>query len=305
MHDAATHPVTCPECDKRYRWKAELAGKKVRCACGAVMVMPDSDPTTEPVPQEDHSEDMGYELNLPTDAPEMGSPSGNTTVRLGGKCPMCNLPMSDGAVLCLNCGFDIRENTVRKPQVQEPIEAGDAPPPTDAEAKRAKRDAEMEADVLRQANWIDVRLPVLLLLAGVLFTGGVTVYELGFTVSAAIRTGVSLAIQTVVMVPLLLLCVWIVAQLLDVGFGPLQIAILKLSAIAIGALSFADMVAALVSPFVFGIAALFVYPLIYFLIVGSCLSKLFDLDFFETAILCVVMTLLRLFTIMFLLGLLL
>jgi hypothetical protein len=29
--------ISCEECGKTYRWKEELAGRKVRCKCGEVM----------------------------------------------------------------------------------------------------------------------------------------------------------------------------------------------------------------------------------------------------------------------------
>src|SRR5439155_11483404 len=34
----------CEGCGKSYRWKAELAGKKVKCKCGAVMICPAEEP---------------------------------------------------------------------------------------------------------------------------------------------------------------------------------------------------------------------------------------------------------------------
>ncbi|MGH7178233.1 MAG: hypothetical protein ACREJC_12705 [Tepidisphaeraceae bacterium] len=35
----------CERCGKRYRWKAELAGRKVKCPCGQVMIAPQAAPT--------------------------------------------------------------------------------------------------------------------------------------------------------------------------------------------------------------------------------------------------------------------
>src|SRR5881394_3346738 len=34
----------CESCGKSYRWKPELAGRKAKCKCGAVMVCPQSEP---------------------------------------------------------------------------------------------------------------------------------------------------------------------------------------------------------------------------------------------------------------------
>jgi hypothetical protein len=46
----------CPSCNKGYNVKDELAGKKARCSCGAVMPIPNDIPVTEvdPTPSEPH-----------------------------------------------------------------------------------------------------------------------------------------------------------------------------------------------------------------------------------------------------------
>src|SRR5690349_19693754 len=46
--------IECSGCRKQYRWKPELAGKRVKCKCGASFTAPlaeEADP--EPAPQED------------------------------------------------------------------------------------------------------------------------------------------------------------------------------------------------------------------------------------------------------------
>src|SRR5256714_2049909 len=40
----------CETCGKEYRWKPELAGKRVKCKCGGVM----TDPATAPEDEEDN-----------------------------------------------------------------------------------------------------------------------------------------------------------------------------------------------------------------------------------------------------------
>src|SRR5215471_14931347 len=39
--------ITCPTCSKEYRWKPELAGKRVKCKCGEVIAVPASQPEPE------------------------------------------------------------------------------------------------------------------------------------------------------------------------------------------------------------------------------------------------------------------
>src|SRR5687768_15576488 len=36
--------VACTACGKQHRWRAELAGKKARCPCGAAVAMPAQPP---------------------------------------------------------------------------------------------------------------------------------------------------------------------------------------------------------------------------------------------------------------------
>lgn len=33
-------PIVCPQCGRNYAWKSELAGRKVRCACGTTLTVP-------------------------------------------------------------------------------------------------------------------------------------------------------------------------------------------------------------------------------------------------------------------------
>jgi hypothetical protein len=70
----------CPACGKRYRWNPQFAGRSAKCGCGAKLVVP-SEPPVEPAPQPD-----GIEA----------------------KCPSCSAPLAPGAVLCVNCGYNLK-----------------------------------------------------------------------------------------------------------------------------------------------------------------------------------------------------
>ena len=39
--------IQCPSCQKEYRWKPELAGKRVQCKCGELIDVPIEEPQTE------------------------------------------------------------------------------------------------------------------------------------------------------------------------------------------------------------------------------------------------------------------
>jgi len=49
MGQTATRAVSCDSCGKQYRYKSELAGKKVKCPCGGRVRFPlDSEPASQP-----------------------------------------------------------------------------------------------------------------------------------------------------------------------------------------------------------------------------------------------------------------
>ncbi len=91
----------CGSCNKRYRVKEELAGKRARCkACGHVTKIP----SPEPPPPDDLSglssfldEELASETSS---APP--PPSGDA------QCPACGATIESSAVVCLACGFDQR-----------------------------------------------------------------------------------------------------------------------------------------------------------------------------------------------------
>ena len=78
---AADDVFSCPECAKRYRWKSELAGRRVRCQCKAVIHVPDAPPA-----------DDAYDL---ADDPDQTD-----------ACPGCGREMPPGNALCLHCGYN-------------------------------------------------------------------------------------------------------------------------------------------------------------------------------------------------------
>lgn len=120
MSDAQER-VTCPGCSKGYRWKSSLIGRKVPCKnCGSEFEVPAA-PGVGLLIQPAINDD-GYELDLDEQsenpAASYAAPSNN------GKCPACNSPVRDGAVLCMNCGFNMAEGKkIDAPQVEALPEA--------------------------------------------------------------------------------------------------------------------------------------------------------------------------------------
>src|SRR5438552_17401640 len=52
MSSTAAGRFSCDGCGKTYAWKAELAGKRVKCKCGQAMTVPSEDPALAEAPPE-------------------------------------------------------------------------------------------------------------------------------------------------------------------------------------------------------------------------------------------------------------
>ena len=59
MGAATAGQFSCESCGKSYRWKPELAGRRAKCKCGAVMLCP----ATEPGRQEDDLFELAPDVN--------------------------------------------------------------------------------------------------------------------------------------------------------------------------------------------------------------------------------------------------
>ncbi|MEP7367827.1 MAG: hypothetical protein ABI972_31585 [Acidobacteriota bacterium] len=119
MADASTQPkFDCRACGRQFAWRAELAGKSAKCACGAMVKVPAKPPRAA------GAEDGGISYDLDA-AP--ASPAN--------KCRACGQALEAGAVLCVHCGFN--QKTGRK---MSTTVGGD-----DEDAKPAKKRAPIKA----------------------------------------------------------------------------------------------------------------------------------------------------------------
>ena len=89
--------VHCTACGARYEVAKEYAGRKAKCGkCGAVMAVPrpeDSAASDDP---------GGHAIQTPDQAPVGGASAEDS------HCPECAAPIAPNAVLCVQCGFDLR-----------------------------------------------------------------------------------------------------------------------------------------------------------------------------------------------------
>src|SRR4051812_35151868 len=75
----------CEACGKSYRWRPDFNGKKLKCACGNIMLV-----TAPPAP------DLA-------EAPLEEAP-----LRAEEACPDCASAIAPGAAICVNCGFNLK-----------------------------------------------------------------------------------------------------------------------------------------------------------------------------------------------------
>src|SRR3954468_2807033 len=100
MSEVAQMTFNCSACKKQYRWKPELAGKKVKCKCGQVMTAPAEPPAKEPDP------DALYDLadDAPPSpkkaAPPAAAAAPSQQADAGFRCPSCGADMVPGTILC-------------------------------------------------------------------------------------------------------------------------------------------------------------------------------------------------------------
>lgn len=99
MSDTHQAQFACETCGKLYAWKPALAGKKARCKCGALILVPVAAPGSE--------EDQEGLYDLAEDDP----PPRPRVAAMGAtqqRCPSCNAGMQVGAVICVTCGFNLK-----------------------------------------------------------------------------------------------------------------------------------------------------------------------------------------------------
>lgn len=119
MSHNARQQVTCPTCQQRYPWRAEFAGRKVRCPkCHTAFAMPAARPGEHGVaqhaaaPAQDSPDPSGGSgaTAAPTVAQAQSSPALDHAPETapGPTCPSCGAPLATQAVLCVACGYDLR-----------------------------------------------------------------------------------------------------------------------------------------------------------------------------------------------------
>jgi len=262
MPESASPKIDCPSCGKSYRWRSELAGRKVRCTCGHVMTMPaELGPESPPPPPVDEyalAEDGGYELDID----EPARPAYATST---GKCPSCNQPISPSAVLCVRCGFNLKKGqamstAINAPANPEALPDSPAGPSLlgtmmDSSAKRvAAREAAAD-DAERESRFTEFQLPLILFLLGLALHAGhafglldvTEMLDAGFSSAFTARLTVFVISMVVVafQLPFLLIAIFLTAKIFGTAYGRLIPGLIKLAALAYFSTAIASIVESL------------------------------------------------------------
>ena len=277
MSDAIGARVACPSCGTNYRWKPELGGKKVRCKCG-------------------------NPFEIPAFPPVGAAGAGPIELAVGAappaRCPSCGGEIKPTAVICLNCGFNLKTGQALNTQMGDvPVPPGVVPAMLAAMGKpsaTAKALEEREDDAGSNELY-DLYLPAGMIALGVLIVFCQAYFAQTFDAYGGATGGFLTAITAVgatllVSVPLLLGGLMAAAKIGGIGFGPIHLAIFKLTAISLGPSAIADMIAVLLTwtidetGWAAGMFALFAKIGIYWALIAA----LFNLDLGETMLTVVV-----------------
>lgn len=294
MAQAPQGQITCSHCGRVYKWKPEIAGRKVVCKCGQKMRIP-----AEPSDQVQSSgsssspaqEPSTYELAASESHPSSGGGGGSGRSRGSRqeKCPTCNQALKPGAVICINCGYNLQEGKRLKTQVGGEADAVSGPgaavgtaavSPALAAASTGSALAEGWEQEEENANrMVDLWLPLGLIVLGVAVQLLQTLYFSSHPLDGIVAALIALGVRVFFSVVMLFLGILVAARALDIAFGPLGAALFKLVAIVLGPAAIGAIVSYfLVGPLDSALAAEFVGMFISFIIYWILLSVLFDLE---------------------------
>jgi len=336
--------IECDQCGKVYRWKPELAGKRVKCACGNKVDVPK---------QEDPADESGtYELNFDDDEPTAAAPTppaappkkpesaeakppkskpkdkpqnkskkpDKPTIEANepppppdkqkGRCPSCGNTTKLGAVICLNCGYNLQTGQKVETAIKE---AGDGPAGKPADVpkltgmaavlsrQKADQDA-LRAESDKQHQFQEVYLPLILFGVGfalLMLNTWLLAYTDSFQQAWNIDSGfmarvfmtVIDLVTIVIQLPVVLIALILTAMLFGSSYGPLITATLKMLALVVFSSAISAVTVGLILLMTGGLSVLGMEYMIALLFSATAFfgiaMTLFDMDFMEAAVLYV------------------
>ena len=218
MTNEGEQSITCTACDRQYRWKQELAGRKMKCKCGEVVVMPN---------QPDDIDDLYTMAGLESSA----SPQKTN-------CDSCGTRIKPGAAICINCGYNLKTGDVVVTAINAPATGQGAPAPAqavggiyaNAMASRKKHtdiNSRSDSKMQKQKN---VFIPLGLIASSLVV---VFAYQMFFAddILSPLQAVTYISLSTAVIIPILLIGLYIASSVIGISYGPLHTGLLKLLAI--------------------------------------------------------------------------
>ena len=216
-----------------------------------------------------------------------------------GQCPSCGAEMAADAVICIECGYNVSTGQ----------QMGEAPAQAPPPRRRRDQDDEARAETERRIERAEANrnlwVPLGFVIVGIALELTPFFVTIGQAAAdgeseVALFAGMALGMKVVLTlvglvigVAVSLLACFTAAKIMDIDFGPLGTGILKLAAVymAPGA------VAVMLNDLVFGLGWIVSGGVYY-----GLLSWLFDLDFLETVVVAVVLSFIKTWLIVLVIG---
>ncbi len=275
--------IRCPACDRSYRVRAEIAGRKVKCKCGHVLRMPEMSASSS-------ASQGAYGLD---DAPSAEPRQA--------RCPNCGQSITPTAVLCINCGFNIKagkrvETTVLADDDSLPTAAALAPAASpnlggqfaaasQTSDRRAKADAESRAESEKSHVMQEYIVPLILVVLGLIALPIRGYIAADSPTIALIFIGVYTVTQIIVPLPFLFIGILLTARIMQTSFGPLTTAILKLVALAVFISGVIGLLNDVIDLYTMGLGRLFIGYIFELVAFWALCAYFFSLDVMETFVL--------------------
>lgn len=247
--------LTCPGCQKKYLWKSQYAGRKVKCRCGQVLLMPPTDSTTHNTPSAPTT-NAAADLATPdttsaTPPPQslrfelMDEPATPSRKKIR-PSPLSESAESALPSLPADDPDDDDQDTFELAVEPEAMDSGKKLlDPSLAAAMAAKPSAVAQAlmnreDELALSPWKEKYIPAGVAIVGVAVQTALWFVFATSTRHASIGAAAMLLAETLLLMPVAVLAVFVTARVMNIGFGPMLPVMIKVAAIAIGAGGVAD-----------------------------------------------------------------
>src|SRR6266513_4898710 len=123
---------SCNSCGKQYPWKPELAGKKAKCKCGAILSIPAK-------PQAARAPAARAPARAAVAAPAVRAVPAEIPLDegQGNSCTACKAERNPGSAICISCGYNLQTGEYVSTQVDTGDDNGEPAAPKKKKKKKA------------------------------------------------------------------------------------------------------------------------------------------------------------------------